>query len=321
MQFSTWMHPKQDDFKWKSKLAELAEIGILRIFYEGTDLEQLLKAAKDFPIEIHKWQWIVNRPDANLHQTNPELFMVNKLGENCAINPPYVNYYRWLCPNNSKALEEILKPIKYYKKYSELSGIHLDYIRFPDIFLPVGLQPKYNLDQDREMPQFDFCYCDYCLKQFKEKYDLNARNLESEEEIAAWFQFRLDTISNLVNRVKYELENTDLHLTAAVFPSPTEAARAVRQDWRNWPLDAAIPMLYHKFYNENISWIGEMISRSIIETKNQFPIHAGIYLPELETDDFSKILEIVKQNEATGISLFPADQLSKEIKEIIRSES
>lgn len=321
MQFSTWMHPQSDDFDWKQKLAELAEIGITRIFYEGKNLEPVLQTATEIPIEIHKWQWIVNRPDAKLHEFNPELFMVNKLGESCAEKPPYVDYYRWLCPNNPATLEEILKPVKRYKKFNDLSGIHLDYIRFPDIFLPVGLQPKYGLIQDHEMPQFDYCYCEHCRMLFKEKYDLNANNLESEEEKTAWLQFRLDTISNLVKRIKQELKNTELKLTAAVFPSPSEAVRAVRQDWRNWTLDAAFPMLYHKFYNEKANWIGQMISQSKHQTRNNFPIHAGIYLPELQPKEFRKIVGIVKQNEAEGIALFPANQISKEIKEIIKSAS
>ncbi len=48
-----------------------------------------------------------------------------------------------------------------------LGSYHLDYIRYPDVILPVALWPKYNLVQDKEYPEFDFCYCDVCRDEFK----------------------------------------------------------------------------------------------------------------------------------------------------------
>jgi uncharacterized lipoprotein YddW (UPF0748 family) len=195
----------------------------------------------------------------------------------------------------------------------------LDYIRFPDIFLPIGLQPQYNLKQNVEMPQFDYCYCQHCLQKFRLATGLDARNLKSSRENQAWIRFRLNTISNLVIRIKSELKETSLTLTAAVFPSPSVAAKAVRQDWSDWPLDAAFSMLYHKFYLQDVNWIADMVEKSRLESNNKFPIHAGIYLPEINPKELSRIIDLAKLNDFAGISFFPAAQLNDEIKEIINN--
>jgi len=44
-------------------------------------------------------------------------------------------------------------------------------------------------------------------------------------------------------------------ITAAVFLSPEMSRQMVRQDWSNWKLDIALPMLYHNFYRQNLEWI------------------------------------------------------------------
>ncbi|HPR18663.1 MAG TPA: hypothetical protein PLD62_10510 [Candidatus Cloacimonadota bacterium] len=316
MQFSAWMYPVSPDFDWRKKLTELTEIGIDRIFYEGRNLEPALKAATDLPIEIHKWLWIVNHPDPPLYQEKPELFMVNKKGENCAFQPPYVNYYRWLCPNNPESLEEIFTSIKPFLQIDELAGIHLDYIRYPDVFLPAGLQADYGLYQISEMPEFDYCYCPHCLSAFRAQTGWNAKNLRSSTEKEAWRKFHLDSISHLVQEICEMIDTSGKQVTAAVFPSPSEAARCVRQDWRDWPLDAAFPMLYHTFYHENIDWIGEMIE--LCRQESRIPLHAGIYLPGLAAADFRKIIEIAHESGAAGVCLFPSDRISEPIKEIIK---
>ena len=40
-----------------------------------------------------------------------------------------------------------------------VDGVHLDYVRHCDVILPRGLWERYDLVQDIEHPEFDFCYC------------------------------------------------------------------------------------------------------------------------------------------------------------------
>ena len=61
-------------------------------------------------------------------------------------------------------------------KVEGIESVHLDYIRFSDIFLPIGLLPKYNLVQDTELPEFDFCYCEVCISKFEDIHHKNPKD-------------------------------------------------------------------------------------------------------------------------------------------------
>ena len=59
---------------------------------------------------------------------------------------------------------------KMYTSIAEVEyvdGIHLDYIRFPDVILARGLWDKYGLVMDREYPEYDYCYGPKCVAGFQ----------------------------------------------------------------------------------------------------------------------------------------------------------
>ena len=85
----------------------------------------------------------------------------------------------------------------------------------------------------------------------------------------------------------------------------------VRQAWNDWKLDAAYPMLYQNFYRENINWIGFATKQGVSDVG--FPIISGLYAPALRNSkDLEKAIKIAKENGAKGISIFTADELTKE---------
>jgi hypothetical protein len=43
----------------------------------------------------------------------------------------------------------------------------LDYVRYPDVILGADLQPKYNIVQDTELPEYDYGYHPIALKNLK----------------------------------------------------------------------------------------------------------------------------------------------------------
>lgn len=50
-----------------------------------------------------------------------------------------------------------------------MDGVHLDYVRMPDVILPVSLWKNYGIEQKEELPEYDYCYCDVCRELFKAK--------------------------------------------------------------------------------------------------------------------------------------------------------
>ena len=185
-----------------------------------------------------------------------------------------------------------------------LAGVHLDYIRYVDVFLPVGLQPKYNLVQDSIMSQFDYGYHPYLREKYKAQFGVDPFQLEDYTHDSSWFQFRLNQVTEAVNLLPGVTVKEGMKLTAAVFPEPEMSAHMVRQQWDKWNLDAFFPMVYYNFYNEDPEWTGEIIAKA----KSMVPekaIICGLYIPGINDEDsFRASIQNAMSNGATGISLF-----------------
>jgi len=97
---------------------------------------------------------------------------------------------------------------------------------------------------DREYPQFDYCYCDQCVADFKNKTSIDIKSVEDPSQIGEWKQFRYDLITNLVNRLVTDIHNEHKKITAAVFPGPSVAKKIVRQEWNKWNGINGIWMLF-----------------------------------------------------------------------------
>ena len=101
----------------------------------------------------------------SVHAEHPEWYNVNRNGDNSWDHPAYVGYYRFLCPSRPGVHEFLQKRVRELSAF-DVDGVHLDYIRYPDVILAESLQPHYDIVQDKEYPQYDYCYCDVCRAGF-----------------------------------------------------------------------------------------------------------------------------------------------------------
>jgi hypothetical protein len=129
--------------------------------------------------------------------------------------------------------------------------------------------------------------------------------IKDHEVAKQWRQYRLDGITNMVNKIAKAVHQTDKPLTAAVFPSPSIASRLVRQEWHKWDLDAVFPMLYYSFYNAGPEWLLENTGEGVEKLKGRIPLFAGLYMPGIKSiDDFKTSLANVKKSGAAGVAIF-----------------
>jgi len=191
-----------------------------------------------------------------------------------------------------------------------VAGVHLDYIRHPDVILPVALWPKYNLVQDREYPEFDFCYCEVCRARFRAESGTDPFDLPDPTADQAWREFRWRSVTGVVSTLSQAVRARGKVITAAVFPTPAIARRLVRQAWEQWPLDAVFPMIYHGFYNEPVEWVGEAAREGVRALPPDEPLHAGLYLPDLSPPDLARAVGLARQAGASGVSLFEMEGLT-----------
>jgi hypothetical protein len=299
-----WIRPNQRDTEeaLKMQYAAFKAAGINALFFEA-DSEKHFRAAKFAGLEAHRWMWTMNR--AELVNIHPDWYAKNRNGESCADKPPYVDYYRWLCPSRPEVQQYLEQQVNDILTRDYVDGIHLDYVRYCDVILPANLWSKYNIEQTKELPQYDYCYCDVCRAGFKEKYGTELADIQYPEASLSWRLYRYNNITRVVNSLSAVAHQHKKPITAAVFPTPEVARRNVRQDWTNWKLDGVFPMIYHGFYREKVDWIGNAVAEGIHFLAGSFPLYAGLYLPDFKSDEeIAQGISVAFANGASGISFF-----------------
>jgi len=325
----SWVHGNSDRTpdEWLSQFRRLREEGFSGVLVGGGDTEILARAAHEHDLEFHRWVWTLNRNgDSWVKENHPEWFTVSRKLESSLEKPPYVGYYRWLCPTKKGVRDYLRESILDLARDPQVDGIHLDYVRHCDVILPRGLWSKYDLIQDREYPEFDFCYCDTCREEFSSRTGTDPLDLPDPTADEEWRRFRWDSVTGLVKILAEAVhgvpsgdggqDRSTLRpaapgkpISAAVFPTPTIARRLVRQAWDEWPLDAFFPMLYHEFYEEGLEWIGRGVEEGLAEASGA-KLFAGLYLPTLNRDgNRQEAVEIARQAGAHGVSFFEMNGL------------
>ena len=156
----TWLTAKSDwtDSTYQSKFQRLAESGIDAVLINtGTnpaELARLTPIASEEGLEVHAWIMAMNRPGDTVALQHPDWYAVSREGKSCFDTRPYVGYYQWMCPTRPESRGHVLNLVKRLAEVPGVASVHLDYIRYSDIFLPIGLLPKYDLVQNEELPEF-----------------------------------------------------------------------------------------------------------------------------------------------------------------------
>ncbi len=302
-----WMSARGDSPRqWKNKFRELARLGVSGILMQASEEQypEMASLAKSAGLEIHAWIVVLNHRNRETMEKHPEWFTISRDGRSTVEHQPYVDYYSWLCPSRAEVREFIAERVKRLAMMDNLDGVHLDYIRHSDVILPIGLWSKYNLVQDKEYPEFDFCYCDVCRDQFKKQEGIDPMDIEDPSGHQAWLQFRYDSVTRLVNELAQVTRDHQKKLTAAVFPTPEIARKLVRQEWLKWNLDAVYPMIYHNFYEKNIAWIEIATREGTRGLNGRIPLYSGLFIPALTPDNIAQAVQYAMDGGAAGVTFF-----------------
>lgn len=228
----------------------------------GWDVEKIAaisKVAHEYGIEYHAFVPTVLDPTQD-----PSWYTVNRLGESAYDHPAYVDYYKTLDPHNPAVIDYIVNRFSALADIPDVDYVQLDYVRYADVILARGLWDKYGLVMDEEYPAADYCYCDDCVADFKEKTGIDIRAVEDPSKCEEWAKFRCDVITNLVNKVADAVHAKGKKLSVDVFPGPDSYAKwMVRQQWDEWNVDAIFPMNYNDFYLQPASWLGEITKEEV----------------------------------------------------------
>ena len=301
-----WINPdpKKSQSEMEATYKSYKAAGINGVFFEN-DSEAHFRAARAEGLETHRWMWTMNRGEKELLLEHPDWYAISRSGKSCADQPPYVDYYRWLCPTKPTTLEYLRQQVSQILSLDYVDGIHLDYVRYCDVVLPLNLWKKYDLVQTTELPDYDFCYCKDCKEAFHQWSGQRLEDITYPEASLSWRQFRYNQVNNIVNSLAALARGTGKKITAAVFPTPEVARRNVRQDWTNWDIDGVCPMIYHGFYKEPTRWIGDAAKEGVHFLASKMPLYAGLFLSDFKNSgDLKDGIRYALDNGAAGISFF-----------------
>ncbi len=316
---------KATDQELRAQFKDLKEKGIDGLMYNGghdpTTYKRVGKLVKEAGMEFHTW---IPTMVQGAPELKPEWYGVSGLGESASEKQPYVPYYKFLCPNKEEVYDYLAKIYVSVADIMEVDGIHLDYIRYPDVILARGLWNKYGLIQDREFPEYDFCYCDTCTSDFKKQSGIDIKQVKDPTQVFEWKQYRYDVITKLVNRLATLVHDKGKEINAAVFPGPSISKKLVRQEWNKWNLDAFFPMNYNDFYLGNTLWVGSVVKEEVAAVPEK-PVYSGLFIcprPENKAQEKDpeghgllpeELGEAIRQsmiNGAKGICLFTPGRMT-----------
>lgn len=303
-QFFAWRSPVRDKStsEIKQHWEDYKAKGMTGVFLDSYH-EANIEILNEVGLDVHIWMWTTNRRDAWIRENHPDWFMVSRSGKSCFDQPPYVDYYRWVSPVIPGVQTFLKEQVDEICRHPGVKGVHLDYVRYPDVILPDSLWKTYGVDQTEELADFDFCYSEHTRKAFKDRSGIDPLDIKSPDLHQEWLKFRYDSVTHLVNQLVEVGHGAGKQVTAAVFPTPSLARKICRQDWDKWPLDAFCPMIYHSFYNQKVNWIGDCVREDIQATLA--PVIAGLYMPAFTTiEEFRTALELVRRRGGKGVSLF-----------------
>ncbi len=313
-------HPGDTEF-WSKEFHNYAEAGVNVLIIGGTaeQIAALTPLATQNGMQVYAWLWAVNRPGDDIALQHPHWYAVNRNGKSCHAphDRPFVEYYQFLCPNSTEARAHLLNEVDKLAALPGIIGIQLDYMRLPDVILPRGLWENYGLDMSRELPEYDYCYCDRCKELFRAKYG-RAPHTEADKD-EEWREFRLQSVADYANALIARIHSHNLCSACAVFPTPQIAAQLVRQDWSRFHIDLALPMVYYSFYNETPQWSANCTREATQQTHARIPLAPGLHLPDTTPAQFPEELSRLHAASPAGIGIFCDDLFTPALQQALRN--
>jgi uncharacterized lipoprotein YddW (UPF0748 family) len=222
-------------------------------------LAELIPRAHAAGLRVHAWVNVLslsgNTNAPLLAALGRDAVLVDRAGRSILdypgldVPPPDRTYYRmgtpavWLDPAAPGLAERLAATFsELLIRYPELDGLHLDYLRYPDV-LPFVPGSRFGVG-------LDFGYGAASRERFRKETGLEAPLGGSLANANRWDAWRRDQVRALLATLRGAAlaVHARVQLSAAVWTYADRAYLALGQDWRGWLaadlIDFAVPMAY-----------------------------------------------------------------------------
>lgn len=213
----------------------------------------------------------------------------------------------FLEPGDPLVQDYILSVVKEIsKRYTKLSGVHLDYIRYP---YPVPYNPSSKFGNYG----LNYGYGQSCVAKFKEATGINALALKNSNEFAAWDDWRRAQVTNIVKKISSFLKSNfpEMLLSSAVMPSSERAYTVLFQDWPLWLEQGIVDYVVLMNYTKD-NQLAKVNLSSALCLRGEGNVYngVGVFLMNDDLSNCSKQLDIINSLNPDGVVFFSYDDLS-----------
>lgn len=215
-----------------------------------------------------------------------------------------INWYYGVCPNQPELRSKKLQEIKKALELENLSGLFLDFIRYPC-----------HWEEVRSANLSEYCFCPNCLKSYQAWGG-------KEPEGESWTRWKCEQITQFVVEVRKLISTYNPHLNLGIFTVPwqeNEFGGALRtilgQDRLELAkvVDSFAAMTYHALSAQYPPWI-KLITQAIAHQTHKpvVPVVQAMNAPyRLSVIEFRQSLELALSC-STQIMVFHAEALLAE---------
>jgi hypothetical protein len=287
-------------------LREVRELGVTDVFllltdYDGAYYRSSLWTKRDLSLEIKRLTSALAEEGVRVHawitpmrttRAEKRLYMVNRLGQSIYDDPPYIETYKFLCPNRAETLSIAESLLREAAGLAEFYGVHLGYLQYPELPLEKPLAEGLYVRYD---PKYDYCYCEACRAKFKAETE---RELFDEPKDVA-LRWRAKALVGFASALAQRARRLGFKAVSAhVHPGPQYAHTAAGQTWWEWGLDFYVVTAYRSNWGGDLGWV----KRVALESAQLGRVAIGVRIAELSPGEAAQLSEV--RGRVLGISLF-----------------
>lgn len=217
----------------------------------------------------------------------------------------------FLEPGDPRIEEYILTVVnEIINRYPLISGVHLDYIRYPSPvpFVPGSRFKKFGLT---------YGYGPKNVERFKDKTGLNPLDtLNNEDEYLAWDNWKRQQVTDLVRKISnlVKIKSADLAVSCAVIPLTERAYTNAFQDWSGWLEEGIVDYVVLMSYTKDNQFAKEIVKSSQGHRgKGKIYIGIGLFLMKNNPDLFFNQYRMISDLAPDGIVFFSIDDLTEQV--------
>ena len=283
-------------------------------------LTHLIKEANKNDIKVYGWINLLSIAQ------NKEADILKKFGENVLTVDQYGRtslqkgqkddldkYYirenqLFLEPGNSHVQDYLLSVVKeIIEKYPHLSGLHLDYIRYPAVvpFVPGSRFTSHGIS---------YGYGESNVAKFKNATGIDIKTMDySREGYKLWDDWRRSKVSSLLQNISENARELSpgIIISCTIVPSIERTYLTTLQDWTEWLDKGYADYVVAMNYTDDTKLM-KLHSYSLMAGEFGRKVHMGVgaYLLKTKPGELKKQLEILKKLSPPGIVIFSYDDIA-----------